>query len=205
MHAELRARRVVGRRVGAFGGMSAAASSIDAPPAIASSAAVARSGVPPMFVSAIAARSIEPFERSTTAATATVAQSCARRVIFTYDQPVEAPSFGTRISTSISPAPTAVWKTPVKNSRRGNHPFAVGSPRSRARRRARESRSAGRRRDRRARASLRSSRDAGPADRRPGPPCDETIGQCSRRSGARRTSLCRVSAPIAICSPASRT
>ena len=40
---------------------SAAASSIDAPPASASSVAVARSGVAPMFVSATDARSTEPF------------------------------------------------------------------------------------------------------------------------------------------------
>ena len=68
-----------------------------------------------MFVSAIDAFPIEPFERSTTAATATVAQSWARRLIFVYDHPVAGPSFGTRISTSISSGPTAVWKTPVKN------------------------------------------------------------------------------------------
>ena len=66
--------------------MSAAASSIDAPPAIASSAARARTGVAPMFVSAIAAFEIDPLSRSATTATPTVAQSWARRAIFTYDQ-----------------------------------------------------------------------------------------------------------------------
>ena len=69
--------------------MSAAASSIDAPPAIACSAASPGAASPPMFVSPIdAAR----WSRSTArrcAATATVAQSWARRVIFTYDQPAE--------------------------------------------------------------------------------------------------------------------
>ena len=53
-----------------------------------------------MFVSAIDARSTEPLP-CTTAATATVAQSWARRAIFVYDQPA-APSFGTRTSTSTS-------------------------------------------------------------------------------------------------------
>ena len=65
-----------------------------------------------MFVSAIA---VPPPFRATTA-TATVAQSCALRCIFTYDQPA-APSFGTRTSTSISSGPIAVWKTPVKQLR----------------------------------------------------------------------------------------
>ena len=37
-------------------------------------------------------------------------------VYFIYDQPVDSPSFGTRISVSISPGPTAVSKTPVKKS-----------------------------------------------------------------------------------------
>jgi hypothetical protein len=59
-----------------------------------------------MFVSAIAALSIVPFERRTTVATPTVAQSWARRVNFTYDQPA-GQSFGTRISASTLAARTA--------------------------------------------------------------------------------------------------
>ena len=35
---------------------------------------------------------------------------------FRYDHPVESPSFGTRISVSSSPWPTAVSKTPMKKS-----------------------------------------------------------------------------------------
>ena len=54
-----------------------------------------------MFVRPIDAFPIEPFERSAMAATATVAQSWARRAIFVYDQPVEGLSFGTRTSTRI--------------------------------------------------------------------------------------------------------
>ena len=94
---------------------SAAASSIDAPPAIASSAA-RRPKRRRAHVRERDRRSpSEPLSRSTTAATPTVAQSWARRLIFMYDQPAE-PSFGTRISTSISSGASAVWKTPVKNS-----------------------------------------------------------------------------------------
>ncbi len=122
-----------------------------------------------MFVSAIDARSTEPLP-CTTAATATVAQSWARRFIFVYDQPAE-PSFGTRISTSISSGSSAVWKTPGEELAGRDRPLAARGPARRARRRARGSPSAGRRRDRRARASRRSCRDDGPAGRRPGRPC----------------------------------
>jgi hypothetical protein len=62
-----------------------------------------------MFVRATDARSMEPLPW-TTAATATVAQSWARRLIFVYDQPA-APSFGTRTCTSISSGASAVWNT----------------------------------------------------------------------------------------------
>ena len=81
-----------------------------------------------MFVSPIDAFPTEPFDRSTTAATATVAQSWARRLIFVYDQPVAAPSFGTRTSTSISSGATAVWNTPVKNSDARTRPLIPGTP-----------------------------------------------------------------------------
>ena len=53
----------------------AAASASDAPPARASSAAFARSGVPPMLTRPIEAPAIEPLSRCTSAATPTVAQS----------------------------------------------------------------------------------------------------------------------------------
>ena len=59
------------------------------PATSACSAAVARSGVAPMFVSAIGVLT-PPLSRRTTAATPTVAQSCARRVNLRYDQPVAA-------------------------------------------------------------------------------------------------------------------
>ena len=49
------------------------------PPASASSAAFARSGVAPMFTRPIEAPATEPLSRCTSAATPTVAQSCARR------------------------------------------------------------------------------------------------------------------------------
>src|SRR5215217_2835415 len=51
-------------------------------PESASSAAVALKGVEPMFVSPMRAEPIEPFDRSTTAATPTTAQSWARRLNF---------------------------------------------------------------------------------------------------------------------------
>ncbi len=113
------------------------------------------------------ARSMDPFPWTTTA-TATVAQSWARRLIFVYDQPAD-PSFGTRISTSISSGARAVWKTPVKNSRAGMERSPPGP-------RATSSRVEGenhgrevRRRDRRVRSTRRSSRGVAPAGRRPDP------------------------------------
>ena len=51
-------------------------------PASAASAAVARSGVVPMLVSPIRASAIEPLERFTSAATATIDQACATRLNF---------------------------------------------------------------------------------------------------------------------------
>src|SRR5215204_4117095 len=51
-------------------------------PESAFSAAVALKGVEPMLVSPMRAEPIEPFDRSTTAATPTTAQSCARRLNF---------------------------------------------------------------------------------------------------------------------------
>ncbi len=62
---------------------SAAASATEAPPASASSAAFARSGVPPMLTSPIDAPATDPLSRCTSAATPTVAQSCARRCALT--------------------------------------------------------------------------------------------------------------------------
>ena len=79
-----------------------------------------------MFVSAIDARSTEPLP-CTTAATATVAQSWARRFIFVYDQPAE-PSFGTRISTSISSGSSAVCQTPGEELAGRNRPIALRAP-----------------------------------------------------------------------------
>ncbi len=69
-----------------------------------------------MFVKATEAAVALPLSRCTSAATPTVAQSWARRLYFRYDQPVESPSFGTLISVSSSPGPTAVSNTPVKKS-----------------------------------------------------------------------------------------
>ena len=51
-------------------------------PESAFSAAVALKGVEPMLVSPMRAEPIEPFDRSTTAATPTTAQSWARRLNF---------------------------------------------------------------------------------------------------------------------------
>ena len=49
-----------------------------------------------MFTSPTEAPATEPLSRWTSAATPTVAQSCARRLALRYAQPVESPSFGTR-------------------------------------------------------------------------------------------------------------
>src|ERR671912_2112063 len=62
-------------------------------PESALSAAVARMGVEPMLVSPMRAEWMEPFDRSTTAAAPTTAQSWARRLNFLYEQPAP-PSFG---------------------------------------------------------------------------------------------------------------
>ena len=106
----------------------AAASAGEAPLATASSTASARSGVPPMFVSATEAAVAEPLSRWTSAATPTVAQSCARRWYLMYDQPVESPSFGTLISVSTLPRPDgAVSNTPVKKPAAGHGPLAAGA------------------------------------------------------------------------------
>ena len=51
-------------------------------PASACSTADARSGVVPMFVSPIRACAIEPLDRFTSAATATIDQACATRLNF---------------------------------------------------------------------------------------------------------------------------
>ena len=77
-----------------------AASAGLAPAASACSVAAARSGVSPML-----ARPTRP----PTVATPTIAQSLARRVNFSYAQPVPALR-GTRISTSSSSSATAVSK-----------------------------------------------------------------------------------------------
>jgi len=86
-----------------------AAAAGSAPPVSACSAADARSGVPPMLTRPTLA---PPF--AATAATPTVAQSCLRRANLRYAQPPEVA--GTRISVSTSCSPSAVSKTPVKNS-----------------------------------------------------------------------------------------
>src|ERR687898_2294669 len=65
------------------------------------SAAAAPKRVGPMLVSPMRAEPIEPFERSTTTATPTTAQSWARRLNFFLEQPAPS-SFGTRISVSTS-------------------------------------------------------------------------------------------------------
>ena len=70
----------------------------------AASTAVARSGVAPMLVSAIAGSPTAAVRARATAATPTVAQSCARRRNFRYAQPAPA-SFGTRISVTSSSGP----------------------------------------------------------------------------------------------------
>ena len=84
-----------------------------APPESASSTAFARSGVPPMLT-----RPTRAPPSTATAATATVAQSCARRANLMYDHPAPF-SFGTRISVRTSCGPRAVSKTPVKKSEAG--------------------------------------------------------------------------------------
>jgi len=59
------------------------------------------------------------------------AQSWARRVNFRYDQPL-GPSFGTRISVSTSCGPSAVSKTPRKNSPAGTVRSPSGPCRTRS-------------------------------------------------------------------------
>src|SRR5947207_2549564 len=86
-----------------------AASAIDAPPATASSTATARSGVVPMFTSATRVSSFR------TAMAPTIAQSWARRWNFWYENPAPG-DFGTRISVSNSSGSSAVSRKPRKNA-----------------------------------------------------------------------------------------
>src|ERR1035441_6110127 len=83
-----------------------AASATDAPPASASSTAMARIGVDAMLT--------RPTESPCTA-TPTMAQSMARLVNFWNDQPAAA-GLGTRISVSSSPGSSAVSNRPRKKS-----------------------------------------------------------------------------------------
>ena len=77
-------------------------------PRRAASAALARSGVEPMLVSAMRTSSHEPSAAFLTIAqTPTIAQSSARRVNFRYAEPQPSKA-GTRTSVMTSPAPTAV-------------------------------------------------------------------------------------------------
>ena len=94
------------------------------------------------------------------------------------------------------PGASAVWKTPVKKSPRGDRPLAGRARARRAPRRGRARRRAGRTQDRRARSSRRSSRGAAPADRRPGPRRETRSGSAAAGPRDPATSLCRVSAPI---------
>ena len=93
------------------------------PATSACSAAVARSGVAPMFVSAIRASSTPPLSRRTIAATPTVAQSCARRVNLRYDQPVTAelgdPDLGQQL-----PRPDGRVEDAAEELGRGHRPLA---------------------------------------------------------------------------------
>src|SRR5262245_35831932 len=91
-----------------------------APPSSASSAARARIGVGPTPQSAMRARSQRPDAPSVTrTATPTRAKSPARRAISVKAPPVPRGASGTRTSTSISPAPSAVLRGPTKKRSAG--------------------------------------------------------------------------------------
>ena len=150
-----------------------------------------------MFVSATDASPLR-----TTAATPTVAQSCARRTNFWYDQPPPS-SFGTRISVTTSCGPSAVSYTPRKNS-------AAGITRSPSGPRATISASSA--------SSTVGVSEAGspcavvppivPRCRTCGSPMSPAVyarsPHCASRRSLRSMSEWRVSAPIAIRSPYSR-
>ena len=188
VRAELCARGGVGRRIGALRHVRSRilVAGRRAPPPPRSPARAsrpcssARSGRP---------RPSEPFSRRTSAATPTVAQSCARRLYLRYDQPVQLPSFGTRISVSISSGPIAESKTPLEEVRRRQPSARRPGPGSRTRQPS---------------ASITAGRsDAGsqcaseppivPRWRTCGSPISpavcETIGQCSWTSGSSWTRL----------------
>jgi hypothetical protein len=157
-----------------------------------------------MLASAMRASRTEPLSRVSSTATPTVGQSIARRLYFRYDQPVQVPSFGTRISTSSSPGSIAVSHTARKNLSAGTVrspplPRITSSP-------PRASTTVGRSP---AGSACASEPPIVPRWRTCGSPISpaakETIGQCSCTSGSRARSACLVSAPIARCSPASRT
>ena len=183
----------------------AAASAGDAPPATASSTAVARSGVPPMFVERDRRPDGEPLSRWTSAATPTVAQSCARRWYFRYDQPGRVAELRhPDLRQQLSRADRGLEHAGEEVGGR-DRPLAAGADDRRTRRRARASPPAGRRPGRRGRASRRSCRDGAPADRRSCPPSSTRSGSAPGGAdrGARRRGV--VSAPIATWVPASRT
>ena len=90
----------------------AAASSADAPRASAASTAAARIGTEPMFTSAT------PGSSPVTAATPTIAQSCARRLNFWNAQPAPL-VLRTRTSVITSSGASAVSRNPSKNSEAG--------------------------------------------------------------------------------------
>ena len=153
------------------------------PATSACSAAVARNGVAPMFVSAIRASAtaavLAPHER----------RHADRRPVLRAPRELEVRparrrrAWGSRISVSTSPGPSGCLEPPRKNSRRGHRPLAVGPDDHELCVRARASPPAGRRRGRRGRASRRSCRGGAPAGRRSAPPCARRSGSAPARSG----------------------
>ncbi len=173
---------------------SRAASEIEAPPASAASVAEARNGVEPMLPSAT---------RPPTVATATMAQSLARRVNFSYPKP-DGPVRGTRISTIISLAGSmAVSKNPVKNDVIGTsrRPSAEASTTTTSEASVAVGRSA-------AGSACASEPPMVPRCRTCGSPTNPAAsaisGASAAKMGEEATSLCRVNAPIATCEPSTR-
>src|SRR6266566_637862 len=175
----------------------AAADAGSAPPSTASSTPAARSGVSPMFVRPTWT---PPFAR--TAETPTTAQSCARRWNFMKLQPAFA--FGTRISVRTSSGASAVSKSDVKKSVAATVrvPFGPCATKSASSARSTAGRSP-------AGSPCATDPPIVPIWRTCGSPicaaACATIGQSSWSPSAFPTSWCRVSAPIAIRSPSSRT
>ena len=120
----------------------------------------ARTGVEPMFTSAT------PGASPPTAATPTIAQSCARRLNFWNAQPAPL-VLGTRTSVMISSGASAVSR---KSWKKSSAAITRSPPLPRTTMRAAQGEHApraGRTRGRRARASRRACRGGGPAGRRP--------------------------------------